>query len=94
MFRAYLKEGRDIGDTEVLSDIADAAGMDAAMIRQLMQSDADAQDVRDRDAWAREKGVSGVPTFVVGQQHAVPGAQPPELWAKVISELVVEEAEE
>jgi predicted DsbA family dithiol-disulfide isomerase len=32
-------------------------------------------------------GVNSVPTFIVAGQHAVPGAQPPELWAKVIAEL-------
>jgi predicted DsbA family dithiol-disulfide isomerase len=28
-----------------------------------------------------------VPTFIVAGQHAVPGAQPTELWLKVIDEL-------
>lgn len=87
LFRAYFVDGRDIGDLEVLADIADNAGLDAAMVRQLLQGDSDAEDIRARDAWAREKGVTGVPTFVVGQQQAVPGAQPPELWAQVIDEL-------
>ena len=32
-------------------------------------------------------GVTGVPTFIVGQRHAVSGAQPPELWEQVIDEL-------
>ncbi|MDF0599549.1 DsbA family oxidoreductase [Psychromarinibacter sp. C21-152] len=87
LFRAYFKEARDIGDTDTLADIADGCGLDAAMIRQLLQSDADREDIRARDAWAREHGVTGVPTFVVGQRHAVPGAQPPDLWIKVIEEL-------
>lgn len=87
LFEAYFREGRDIGDIDVLSDLADSAGLDAAMIRTLLQGDADREDIRARDAWARERGVTGVPCFVVGQQHAVPGAQPPELWAKVIAEI-------
>ena len=87
LFRAYFKDGRDIGDVDVLADIADSVGLDAAMIRKLMAGDSDLEDIRKRDAWAREKGVTGVPTFIVGQQHAVPGAQPPELWARVIGEL-------
>ncbi|MDJ0827050.1 MAG: DsbA family oxidoreductase [Rhodobacter sp.] len=91
LFRAYFKEGRDIGDIDVLADIADAAGLDAAMIRKLLKGDADRDDIRARDAWAREHGVTGVPTFVVGQQHAVPGAQPPELWAKVIAEIATQD---
>ena len=88
LFTAYFKDGRDIGDVDVLADIADAAGLDAAMVRRLLQSDGDIEDIRARDAWAREKGVTGVPTFIVAQQHAVPGAQPPELWEQVISELL------
>jgi len=91
LFRAYFKEGRDIGDLDVLADIADGAGLDAAMVRKLLHSDADAEDIRARDAWAREKGVTGVPTFIVAQKHAVPGAQPPELWAQVIGELAAEQ---
>lgn len=87
LFRANFKEGRDISDIDVLSDIADSVGLDAAMIRQLLQGDADREEIRARDAWARDHGVTGVPTFVVGQRHAVPGAQPPELWVKVINEL-------
>jgi len=58
------------------------------MVRKLLQGDADREDIKTRDTWAREKGVTGVPTFVVGQRHAVPGAQPPELWAKVIDEII------
>ncbi len=88
LFRAYFREGRDIGDHAVLLDLAEAIGLDRAMIERLLASDADVDEIRVRDAHARERGVTGVPTFVVGQQHVVPGAQPPELWNAVIDELV------
>lgn len=87
LFDAYFVEARDIGDTEVLADISDGLGMDAAVVTKLLQSDADVEDIRKRDLHSREMGVNSVPTFVVASQHAVPGAQPPELWAKVIEEL-------
>ncbi len=90
LFQAYFKDGRDIGDTEVLCDIADGIEMDAALVHRLLDSDADVEEIRKRDTWARERGVNSVPTFVVGQHHAVPGAQPPELWAQVIDELLTE----
>ena len=92
LFKAYFVEGRDIGDAEVLADIADSAGLDAAVVLKLLQGENDVEDIQARDSWAREKGVNSVPTFIVAQRHAVPGAQPPELWAKVIAEL--HEAEE
>ena len=87
LFEAYFVEARDIGDPEVLADIADGIGMDAAVVSKLLRSDADADSIRARDTHSRQMGVNSVPTFIVASKHAVPGAQPPELWAKVISEL-------
>ncbi|WP_295313509.1 DsbA family oxidoreductase [Roseobacter sp.] len=87
LFKAYFNEGRDIGAHDVLADIADSIGMDAAVVLKLLQSDADIDDIRKRDTHSREMGVNSVPTFIVGGKHAVPGAQPPELWHKVITEL-------
>ena len=43
------------------------------MIERLLASDADAEDIRARDAHARERGVNGVPTFVIASQHVVVG---------------------
>jgi predicted DsbA family dithiol-disulfide isomerase len=88
LFRAYWKEGRDIGNTGVLADIAAAAGMDRAVTARLLDSEADADDIRARDQDARNKGVSAVPTFLIAQQYVVSGAQPPEVWGNVIRELV------
>lgn len=87
VFKAYFREGLDISDTDVLVDIARGAGLDSAMIRRLLSGDADAQNIRDRDAAAREKGVSGVPCFVIGNHYVVQGAQDTALWEKVICEL-------
>lgn len=87
LFRAYFVEGGDIGDRDILADLADSVGLDASVIHRLLESDCDIQEIRDRDAAGREMGVTSVPTFIVGGKHAVPGAQPPELWAKVIAEL-------
>ncbi|WP_373050344.1 DsbA family oxidoreductase [Thalassovita aquimarina] len=91
LFRAYFQEGCDIGDRDTLADIADSIGMDAAVARRLLESDADEQNIRDRDTAAREMGVNSVPTFIVASQHAVPGAQPTDLWLKVIDEIMATE---
>ncbi len=88
LFQAYFVDARDIGNPEVLADIADGIGMDASLITRLLQSDADLEEIRARDAHSRQMGISSVPTFIVAGKHAVPGAQPPELWAKVIAELM------
>lgn len=87
LFKAYFEEGRDIGEHDVLLEIAGGIEMDRAVTERLLQSEADIEDIRGRDAHARERGVTGVPTFIVASQHVVPGAQPSELWLKVIDEL-------
>ena len=87
LFRAYFLEGRDIGDTGTLADIAEDSGMDREVIARLLESPTDEDEINRRDAHARERGVQAVPTFVVAERHVVPGAQPPELWKQVIAEL-------
>jgi predicted DsbA family dithiol-disulfide isomerase len=87
LFQAYFVDARDIGNAEVLADIADSIDMDAAVVTRLLSTDEDRAAIADRDAHSRKMGISSVPTFIVANQHAVPGAQPPELWTKVIAEL-------
>ena len=87
LFKAYFENGRDIADHETLADIADSVEMDAALVRKLLITDEDAKEIRDRDSHSRKMGVHSVPTFVVANQHAVPGAQAPDLWLQVINDI-------
>ncbi|MGR3463638.1 DsbA family oxidoreductase [Limimaricola sp.] len=93
LFKAYFTEGRDIGDHDVLADIADGIEMDASVVRRLLESDADLDDIRARDAHSRDMGVTSVPTFIVAQRHAVPGAQTKEMWLEVIADIRAQIAE-
>jgi predicted DsbA family dithiol-disulfide isomerase len=90
LFAAYFIEGRDIGDHDVLADIADACGLDASVVLRLLKSDADIEGIKGRDKHSREMGITSVPTFIVAQKHAVPGAQPTDLWLQVIDEMIAE----
>ena len=87
LFRAYFKEGRDIGDVEVLADLADTCGMDAALVQRLLATDEDLEGIREKDAGFRKMGVNSVPTFIIAGQHAVPGAQSVEVWRNVITDI-------
>ncbi|TFL19031.1 DsbA family oxidoreductase [Jannaschia formosa] len=87
LFEAYFEKGEDIGDVPTLVRIGARLGLDAAMLERLFASDADADDIRARDAHARARGVRGVPTFVIAGQHVLSGAQPPEIWAQIADEI-------
>ncbi len=91
LFRAYWREGRDIGDAATLAELAGAAGLDRQAIARLLASDADRHSIADRDRHARERGVSAVPCFIIGDHYVLSGAQPPELWQKVIDEIAGQE---
>ena len=87
LLRAHWQEAKDIGNPAILTEIASKAGMDAAMVATLLQSDADSDEVNHREMHARERGISSVPTFIVADQHAISGAQPASLWQNIIDEL-------
>lgn len=90
LFRAYFRDGRDIGNSDTLADIGAAAGMDGAVVARLLATDAYRDDLAARDADARRKGVRAVPTFLIARQYVVSGAQPPELWKQVAADIAAQ----
>jgi predicted DsbA family dithiol-disulfide isomerase len=75
LYRAYFDEARNIGDVEVLVDVARSAGIDPAAARQAL-SERSFKAAVDQD-WekARRYGITGVPSFVAGNRKLV-GAHP------------------
>ncbi len=90
LFDAYFTQALDIGDPEVLVEIAAKIGMEADVVRQLLSGMNDVEDIRNRDAHSRKMGVSSVPTFIIANQHAVPGAQQPDMWKQVIEDIMTQ----
>ena len=87
LMRAYWVAGRDIGDLEILADLAAETGMDRAVAARLLATDADLDVIMAREAHARGRGVSAVPTFLIDNRYVVSGAQPPAMWGRAIEEM-------
>lgn len=90
LFRRYFVDGADIGRVETLVAIAAEAGMDAELVEELMNSDADRELVEREDSLARKIGIQGVPTFFVGGRILITGAQDAETIARTIDRAVEE----
>lgn len=85
IFRAYFQEGRDIGDTAVLADIAAAAGMDRGAVAERLAGDEGRDAVTAEAMAASRAGISGVPTFVLNRHVLFSGAQAPETIAEALA---------
>jgi len=86
LFRAYMEQGQDIGDIDILCRIALEIGMDGDLVRELLMGDQDKIDVQNEILFFKGLGVSGVPTFIYGGQMAVQGAQEPDTHRKVLAD--------
>jgi predicted DsbA family dithiol-disulfide isomerase len=94
LFRAYFIDGRNIGDRDVLADIAASAGLDRQAIRDRIASDDDRAEVQADIVGAQRIGVSGVPTFILANRYGLVGAQPPEELASALRKVAAENAGE
>ncbi|WP_421696605.1 DsbA family oxidoreductase [Aestuariivirga sp.] len=94
LFMAYWSEGKDVGNRDVLAACAGEAGINAAQIRELLDSEQDVAETRAEIEHATNIGVTGVPTFILAQSYALTGAQSPDVLADAIGRVARELAEE
>jgi len=84
LFRALFQEGQDVGRPEVLAAVAEQAGLDPATVREFLSGDRLRREVLAAHQQAERAGVRGVPVFIVDREHAITGAQPPEVLAGLL----------
>jgi predicted DsbA family dithiol-disulfide isomerase len=77
LFEAYFVEGRDLGDTATLSALADQAGLSAATRERAWADGSYEHRLQKNLAAARKAGITGTPTFLVGDRR-LEGALPTE----------------
>jgi predicted DsbA family dithiol-disulfide isomerase len=75
LYKAYFEDSRNIGDVEVLVDVAEANGIPEDQARRVL-TERTHKDAVDADwALARRYGITGVPSFMAGGRKLV-GAHP------------------
>lgn len=85
LYDAYFLQGRDIGKSAVLVELAAAHGLDPDSAQALVTDTQALQATRDKARQAAAGGVQGVPFFVFNQKLAVSGAQPAAVLADAIT---------
>lgn len=74
MFKAYFEEEQDISDLECLVRLGEESGLQGDL-RQYLASEAGLDDVFELVESASDRGITGVPNFLVDSQFEVRGAQ-------------------
>ena len=74
IYKAYFNEGANIGDKEVVKRLAVEAGLDAAEVADAIKAPKYEMRLKNNALGANNRGVSGVPTFFIGEYPLV-GAQ-------------------
>ncbi|KAI0303602.1 thioredoxin-like protein [Multifurca ochricompacta] len=88
IFRAYCEDDLDIGDPEVLADVAEQAGlMSTVEALSFLNSDECLAKVNHQVAEARAKGVTGVPFTIIDGKWAVSGGQSAPVFVKIFNKL-------
>ena len=84
---AFWVRGRNLGDHGVLVEEGGAVGLVEDEIREVLAGDRYGELVTLSTQGALEAGASGVPAFAVDSRILIPGAQPEELFERVMDRL-------
>jgi len=80
---ALWEEGRDIGDADVLAELAEDVGIDPDEIRAALVDETLRETLEAEWSQAQQDGITGVPTFGY-DGHAARGAVPPEQLQRLV----------
>jgi len=73
--RGFFESGLDIGDRDVLSELAIRHGLEYKDVSKALNNDLSRRTVLSQEALVRQHGVTGVPNFLVNKRLFLVGAQ-------------------
>lgn len=87
LFSAYFTDGQSPASHEVLARVASEAGLDAARAREILASDAYADEVREREQFYLSQGIHSVPAIIINDRHLISGGQPAEVFEQALRQI-------
>jgi predicted DsbA family dithiol-disulfide isomerase len=92
LLQAYFTRGENPSDDTVLVQAVQAAGLDAERARAILASDEYTSQVRERQRFYTQAGISAVPSVIINDQHLVQGGQPPEVFEQALRQIAAQAA--
>jgi predicted DsbA family dithiol-disulfide isomerase len=91
LFEAYFTNGESPASHEVLLRAAGEVGLDVGAARQVLESAAYADEVRQLEYYWQRAGIRSVPAIVINQRHLISGGQPPEVFEQALRQIAQQE---
>jgi len=87
LFAAYFTDGESPASHEVLARVAGEAGLDEAGAREVLASNAYADEVRERAQFYLGQGIHSVPAVIINGRHLISGGQPVEVFEQALRQI-------
>lgn len=94
LMKAYFEEGADLTNNMNLLDIISEAGLDREKADALLNSEEGLVEVKYLEQLNHQRGISGVPFYIINKKYGISGAQLPSTFVKTIKEISLETASE
>jgi predicted DsbA family dithiol-disulfide isomerase len=92
--KAYFEQGVDLSKKENLIKVALSTGIDPEKIKSWIDSDAGLAEVELAEQMNSQRGISGVPFYIINNKYGVSGAQPSETFVNMLTQVGTEVAAE
>lgn len=90
--KAYFEQGVDLTKKENIVSVASSVGLDAARVISLLDSQEGLQEVNELEQLNYQRGVSGVPFYIINNQYGISGAQPSDVFIQALKQIGTEVA--
>ena len=87
LMEAHHGRAESPADPEVLLACVQQAGLDVDRAQQVLDSDAFAAEVREREQFFTRAGISSVPAVIVNERHLISGGQPAEVFEQALRQI-------
>ena len=87
LFSAHFTDNQPLNEHATLIKIVDSLDLDIASAKDILDSDAYAEQVRAEQKLSREKGISSVPTFIINNKYSIAGGQTADTFKQLLTEI-------
>lgn len=88
LFKAYFTENKDVSKRNILEEVVKSVGLDSTKAMAKLDDPESQGNIKDKEMFWLQRGITSVPTIVFNQKSKVNGAYPVENYKQILTELL------